>query len=135
MPESRTCRCAVCILEKSLRGELDTQAAHLQFQKLSISVPELCPYATPAALLSQIHSMKHNNGSGELSDRILGALRRTSQMGDCGMAQSILLVAFIPLLHATVSSVASRFPGIPKGDIAQQAFTSAVALLQTKGWL
>jgi len=79
--------------------------------------------------------LKHSNGSGELTDRILGALRRTSQIGDDGMAQSILLVAFIPLLHAIVSSVTCRFPGIPRGDIAQQAFTSAVALLQTKEWL
>ena len=135
MSESRTCRCAVCILERSLRDELDTQVAQLQFRKLSISVPELCHYATPLALLSQMHSMKHNNGSGERSDRILGALQRAGQMGDDGMAQSILLVAFVPLLHATVSSVASRFPSIPRGDIAQQAFTSAVVLLQTKEWL
>jgi hypothetical protein len=135
MLQSVRCHCEVCVVEKKLQKELETEPRVLQFRELREREPELSAHRSPSALVAHIHELKHINGAAQHSDRLLGGLRSLA-LGQSGhIAEHILVLAFIPALHATVTAVASGFPGLAKSDLAQQGFANLIGLLQKREWL
>jgi len=135
MLQSVRCRCEVCFVEGKLQKELETESRILQFRELCRRDPELSRHPSPSALVAHIHELKHVNGSAQHSDRLLSSLRNLA-LGRTGhIAEHILVLAFIPALHATVTAVTSGFPGIARSDVAQQGFASLIGLLQMREWL
>jgi len=135
MLQSVRCRCQVCVVEEKLRKELETESRVRQFQELCLRDPALSPHPSPSALVAYIHQLKHVNGSAQHSDCLLNSLRNLAR-GQAGhIAEHILVLAFIPALHATVTAVSSGFPCISRSDVAQQGFASLVELLHMREWL
>jgi hypothetical protein len=135
MLESSRCRCDICLIEKSLADELETGPVLLGFQKLSSADPELSRDLSPLGLVKHLHSLRYTNGSGEHSDRLLSSLRRLHSATSNPIPQTILVLTFVPVLHSTFRSIVCCYPSLAKDDIAQQAFTMLVALLQSPEWL
>jgi hypothetical protein len=69
-----------------------------------------------------------NNGI-PISDRILRDLLQTNATDRCVALRDLLLLAFIPMLHATSRQVASRYPSLPSDDISQHVVLSLLQIL------
>ncbi len=78
--------------------------------------PALLPYSPPAVLVSRLRRLAADTESDHLL-RDLIALRPS----DPALVESLLVLAFLPLLHRTVRMVAKRQSALASEDIAQEA--------------
>jgi len=133
MSVSRSCGCAICSVEKSLEDHLDTPRGQQAYASLLADCPALVSFMTASSLLVCLRSLRHGNGSGEASDSIFRALREA--LGKAGgIAETLLLLALVPVLHATVSSFARAYPMLEREDLAQQASAIFIALVNSEDW-
>jgi hypothetical protein len=80
-----------------------------------------------------LRSMRNGNGSGAASDNIFRALREG--LGKAGgIAETLLLLALVPVLHATVSSSARTYPMLDREELSQQAIALLVVLVNSEDW-
>jgi len=133
MPESRQCVCTICSIERELEGGLASSSAGEAYAALRAAFPVLAPFPTASSVLAHTRHMRHSNGSGEASDRIFGALRDgLEKLG--AIAETLLLLAVVPTLHATVSSFARACPTLNREDLAQQAVAIVLTHLHGHKW-
>ncbi|HEX3880764.1 MAG TPA: hypothetical protein VHW24_27470 [Bryobacteraceae bacterium] len=133
MPGSRNCRCTVCSIERYLKAQLDTPSSTTEYANLRNTVSLLNSFPTPSSLLAYISSLRHSNGSGEASDRIFQLLRQSlDESGD--IVKSLLLLAFAPVLHATVTSIERTYPMLARDDISQQCILTLIRLASGNDW-
>jgi hypothetical protein len=120
MSPSLNCGCALCVLEPRLLSALSSTDAEV--------IRELIPGSSSgyeisctAELLSHLKTLTADTASDQFLRELL-----TARPLDPTFIESVLILAFLPTLHATVRRVGKQQPGLSQEDIIQQ--TLAVLL-------
>jgi hypothetical protein len=131
MSRESTCRCLICGLERSLTEQLAEHFCEEAYREFADSRSLLSAFPAASDLVSYLHAYRTASNGTHTADRILTELLQTTATdGDVGALRDLLLLAFIPMLHATSRQVASRYPSLSTDDIAQHV---VAALLQIVG--
>ncbi len=125
MPLDVTCDCSLCKIEARLLADLSGTEADT-FNELFSASPGLHQYSSVSDLLSRLKMSPANAQSDELL-RALFAVRTRNPT----YVESLLVLAFLPMLHGTVRRVARQQPGLPSEDITQQALSLLLQYLRS----
>lgn len=125
MNERPKCHCPLCHIEDALRAELRSSGNIESQQMLLRSAPHLAVFQTAVDLVTHLHSLNGNAAS----DVLLGELLDTRASFVGCVADSVFVLLFLPVLHATVRRVRKRWPTLPHEDVAQQALSALFASL------
>jgi hypothetical protein len=128
MNRESTCRCLICDLERTLSVEIAGSRFEACYQTFAHSRPLLATFPSASDLVVFLHTRTANNGI-PISDRILRDLLETSAIDGDAALRNLLLLAFIPMLHATSRQVASRYPSLTSNDISQHVVLSLLQIL------
>jgi hypothetical protein len=128
MNRESTCRCLICDLERTLSIEIAGSRFEVCYQAFAHSRSLLAAFPSASDLVVFLHTRTVNNGI-PISDRILRDLLQTNAAGGCTALRDLLLLAFIPMLHATSRQVASCYPSLSSDDISQHAVLSLLQIL------
>lgn len=127
MNERPNCRCPLCHIEETLRAELRDPGNHETQQIVLRAAPHLAAFRTAADLLSHLQSLNGNAAS----DLLLGELLDARALFPGSVADSVFVLLFLPVLHATVRRVRKRYTALSREDAVQQVlgtlFTSLAA--------
>jgi len=131
MSRESTCRCLICALERSLTVQLAERHHQERYRQFADSRSLLSAFPSAAELIAYLHNCRSSRNGTHPADHILRELLQvTSTEGDAAVLRDVLLLTFIPSLHATFRRVASRYPSLSSDDIAQHTVAS---LLETLG--
>jgi hypothetical protein len=123
MHERPNCRCPLCQLEEKLRAELrDNRENHSLVLR---SGPHLATFPSATDLLLHLQSLAGNAASDPLLSELLEA--RDTFPG--GLADSVLVLLFLPMLHSILRRVRQRCPALSREDAAQQTLGAFFASL------
>jgi hypothetical protein len=123
MHERPNCRCPLCLLEEKLRAELhDNPENH---SLVLCSGPHLAAFPSATELLLHLQSLAGNAASDTLLSELLEA--RAAFPG--GLADSVFVLLFLPMLHSTLRRVRQRYPALSREDAAQQTLGALFASL------
>lgn len=125
MPLGITCDCPLCHIEARLLSDLYSTEAG-DFRKLLTESHTLRQYSSVSALLLHLRTSPADARSDELL-RELFAARGTNPT----FIEGILVLAFLPMLHATIRRVGRQQPGFAQEDITQQALTFLLQYLRS----
>jgi hypothetical protein len=128
MSRESTCRCLICDLERTLSSEIAGSRFENCYQTFAHSRSLLATFPSASDLVVFLHTRTVNNGI-PISDRVLRDLLQTNATDGCAALRDLLLLAFIPMLHATSRQVASRYPSLPSDDISQHVVLSLLQIL------
>lgn len=133
MPASRYCGCTICSVERNLEDHLSAPEAQERYAALFTDCPSLICFPTASSLLAHLRGLRYVNGSGEASDKIFRALReRLGKPGE--IAETVLLLALVPVLHATVRSFRRACPMLDREDLSQQTVAIFMTLMHGEDW-
>jgi hypothetical protein len=127
MNERLNCRCSLCHIEEVLRSELRDPTNHQTHGNVLRSAPHLAVFQNAVDLLSHLQSLNGNSDS----DRLLGELLDARALFPGGMADSVFVLLFLPVLHATIRQVRRRYAALAREDVAQQALGALFACLSS----
>jgi hypothetical protein len=116
MPLGVTCGCTLCGIETRLLSDLSSTEA--DFGGLFSEFDTLRHYSSVPNLLADLKTSPADLRSDVLLSELLAA-----RSLDGAFVESILVLAFLPMLHGTVRRVARQQPGLAQEDIAQQALS------------
>jgi hypothetical protein len=123
MHERPNCRCPLCQLEEKLRAELrDNPGNHLLVMR---SGPHLAAFPTAPDLLLHLQSL----AGSAVSDPLLSELLEARVVFPGGLADNVLVLLFLPMLHSTLRRVRRRYPALSREDAAQQTLGAFFASL------
>jgi hypothetical protein len=105
MSERPCCGCPLCQIETELLTEFLDTSRQESCRKLLASAPELAAFPSLAPLLAHLRLCRDTASS----DGILRALLQAKRTFDDGSAERIVLLAFLPHMHAAVRSVLRRY--------------------------
>jgi hypothetical protein len=131
MSRESTCRCLICDLERTLRGEIARSHFEVCYLRFAHSHCLLATFPAASDLVAFLHTRTINNEI-PVSDRIVRKLLETAATGGDAALRDLLLLAFIPMLHSTLRQVARRYPSLPPEDIAQHAVLSLLQILGSR---
>ncbi len=120
-----TCDCSLCNIEVRLLCDLSTTQAGA-FRELFSGCQGLRQYSSVSPLLLHLRMSPANAGSDDLL-RELFLCRVTNP----AFIESILVLAFLPMLHGTVRRVGKQQPGLAEEDITQQALSFLLQYLRS----
>ena len=121
MPPVAACTCPLCNTEERLLADLSAAESTLFDELLSVS-SNLRQFSSVAALLSHLRTSPAATESDGLVRELFAARTINSVF-----VESLLVLIFFPMLHATIRRVAKQQPALLSEDISQQAL---VVLLQ-----
>jgi DNA-directed RNA polymerase specialized sigma24 family protein len=125
MPPEVTCSCALCNIEVRLLSDLSYAEAGAISRLFSTS-PSLGRYSSASNLLSRLKTSPADAASDELL-RELFAIRSLNPES----IESLLVLAFVPMLHGTIRRVARQQPALSHEDITQQALSFLLQFLRS----
>jgi len=125
MPPIIDCDCELCVVEASLESELEVLDC-AKIASLFSAYPTLRPYSSPPLLISRLRRLAADTESDHLL-RELMVLRPSVP----ALVESLLVLAFLPLLHRTVRMVAKRKSSLASEDIAQEALRFFVEFMRS----
>jgi len=129
------CGCGVCEIEKSIVAELEFDVSKNRYGELVAGRLLLLTYPTPAELVAQLHACRNGRDPHHISDRIFVELLNDQIFAShWELLERLLLLIFIPAVHATVRQVSNRYPFLPREDIAQHALTTLLHSLRSEDW-
>lgn len=135
MGNRSNCRCGICEIEKSIVAELGSVGSKDWYGELVAERPLLLAYPAPSELVAQLHASRNGRDPNRLSDRIFAELLNDRVPGNhWELLEKLLLLIFIPAVHATVRQVSSRYAFLPREDIAQHALTTLLQSLRSEAW-
>jgi len=135
MGNQSNCRCGICEIEKSIVAELASAGNKDWYGELVAERPLLLAYPTPSELVAQLHACRNGRDPDQLSDRIFVELLNDRVLGNHGeLLEKLLLLIFIPAIHATVRQISSRYAFLPREDIGQHALTTLLQSLRSEAW-
>jgi hypothetical protein len=111
------CLCVLCRIEQKLQKELDSPISRENYQALHAASPPLADFPESRLLLAHLRA----GSSDACSDQILLELMKWCDVFHDGFVPSLFLLAFLPMLHATVRQVTRRYSSLTWDDVAQQA--------------
>ena len=119
------CGCTLCILEPRLLAAISSTDAEV----IRDLIPGSCfryEISCAAELLSHLKTLTADSAS----DEFLRALLMARPL-DPTFIESVLILAFLPTLHATVRRVGKQQPGLLQEDIVQQALSVLLQYLRS----
>jgi hypothetical protein len=117
MSERPSCPCLLCRIEEKLFREIDSPISRENYEVLHSVSPPLVGYPQSELLLAHLRA-----GRGDASsDQILLELMKWCDVFHDGLVPNLFLLAFLPMLHATVRQVTRRHPSLMWDDAAQQS--------------
>ena len=125
-----TCRCLICSIESTLMNQLAERERQECYQQFAASRSLLSVFPSASDLVDYLHSCRNTEDGTNRTDGLLSELlQAAARDGDTGPLREMLLLVFIPTLHATSRSVAASYPSLPPEDIAQHAVVSLLEAL------
>jgi hypothetical protein len=120
-----TCGCALCVLEPRLLSALATTNAEMIRELIPESSRrnEIC---CAADLVSHLKTLAVNTESDGFLHELLMA-----RPLDPNFIDSVLILAFLPMLHVVVRRVARQQPCLPPEDITQQTLSILLQYLRS----
>jgi RNA polymerase sigma factor (sigma-70 family) len=126
MREGLCCRCPLCRMEIQLTTQVSS-ATDAYKALLSSTSNGLQAFASPTNLLSHLRAVHVNARSDELLRELLAARPMNHQF-----VETLILLAFLPMLHGTVRRVVQRQPTLSFEDVAQQALILFLETLRSE---
>jgi DNA-directed RNA polymerase specialized sigma24 family protein len=121
-----TCRCLLCHIETQLTAELASSIA--AYDTIRISAADgFRVFASPFKLLSHLKATQAGPSSDDLFRKLLAARALEPQF-----VETLLIVAFVPVLHGTVRRIAQQQSHLARADITQQALSVFLQVLRSE---
>jgi RNA polymerase sigma factor (sigma-70 family) len=120
-----TCRCLLCRIETQLAGELASSLVAYDAIRSS-AANGLRDFAAPFHLLSHLKATQAGPSSDDLFRELLAARAVEPQF-----VETLMIVAFVPVLHGTVRRIAKQQSRLTRADITQQALTVFLQVLRS----
>lgn len=128
MRDRPCCRCPLCRIETELLTDfLDPDLQEACRQVLSSS-PALGAFLGPGGLLEHLRLCRETSSS----DAILSAMLRAKETFRNGIVERLMILAFLPCMHASVRHVTKRYPYLSPEDASQQALQSLLRFLESE---
>lgn len=126
MTSGPICRCLLCRVEKQLADDL---ASSIQaFETIRGSAANgLRAFPSPFHLLSHLKATQAGPSSDDLFRELLAARAVERQF-----VESLMIVAFVPVLHGTVRRIAKQQLQLTRADITQQALSVFLQVLRSE---
>jgi DNA-directed RNA polymerase specialized sigma24 family protein len=121
-----TCRCLLCQIEKQLIGEVDSSIAEYE-AVLGSTTNGLRAFSSPFQLVSRLKALQADPSSDVLYRELLAARVARPQI-----AETLMILAFVPVLHGTVRRIAKCQSQLARADITQQALTIFLQVLRSE---
>lgn len=121
MPLGSSCDCPLCVVERQLLASIAIRVTAL--------LPELhaLGFKSPASILDMLREWPADTQS----DDVLRGLFRLRTV-DPDFVESLLVLAFVPMLHRTIRRVARYQPFLAEEDITQQALACLLQVLRSE---
>ncbi len=126
MTSGPTCRCLLCRVEKQLCAELASSIPVYDMLR-SCSPNGLRAFTSPFHLLSHLKATQAGPSSDDLFRDLLLARHIAPRY-----VETLLIVAFLPVLHGTVRRIAKQQVRLARADITQQALTAFLQVLRSE---
>ena len=115
------CNCHICKIERHLVVSLSEQPCSDEFLTVANSATPLATFSNALALVEHLHAQRNGVISVPSASEIVGSLiQNDSLVFRAELKNSILVLAFIPMIHRTYREVRAWFREIEPEDIAQQ---------------
>ena len=129
------CTCGVCEIERSIAADLALEENQARFNQVIAGNKVLSDYPTVCDLVTRLHACRTLEAGTHLSDQIFAALIASpSIFENADFLERVLLLAFMPAVHANARQVSNSYPFLPREDIAQHALTVLVQFLRSDAW-
>jgi DNA-directed RNA polymerase specialized sigma24 family protein len=125
MSRGVTCDCSLCNIEVHLLSDLSNTEAGVFRELFSVS-QGLRQYSSISPLLLHLRM----SPADARSDQMLRELF-VSRATNPAFIESILVLAFLPMLHGTIRRVGQQQPGLAQEDITQQALSFLLQYLRS----
>ena len=120
------CRCLLCRIETQLAGELASSMAVYDAIRGS-TANGLRAFPSPFHLLSHLKATQAGPSSDDLFRELLAARAVEPQF-----VETLMIVAFVPVLHGTVRRIAKQQSRLTRADITQQALSVFLQVLRSE---
>jgi hypothetical protein len=128
------CGCAVCRMERYLTHELGEDRSWTH-QLVADSTHVFSAFGRPLEVVEALHSPSHPSDPS-YADRMLVAILKENAQSQPGLLwQTLLLLVFVPTIHATASHIATAFPALSREDISQQVISVFLECLASGAFL
>jgi DNA-directed RNA polymerase specialized sigma24 family protein len=125
MPLGVTCDCSLCNIEARLLSDLCSTEAGA-FRELFSGSQSLLQYSSVSTLLMHLRMATADARSDELLCELFA-----SQGTNSAFIESLLVLAFLPMLHGTIRRVSRQQPELSPEDITQQALSFLLQYLRS----
>jgi hypothetical protein len=119
------CDCALCKIEVRLLSDLSL-AESKAFRELFFASPPFHQHSSVSGLLSHLRT----SDAGAQSDELLRQLL-TARAFNPAFIESLLVLAFLPMLHRTIRRVSKQQPGLSQEDVTQQSLSFLLQFLRS----
>lgn len=126
MTSGPTCRCLLCRIEKQLAEDLASSIAAYDAIRSS-AANGLRGFPSPLHLLTHLKATQAGPSSDDLFRELLAARPIEPQF-----VETLMIVAFTPVLHGTVRRIAKQQLRLPRSDITQQALSVFLQVLRSE---
>jgi DNA-directed RNA polymerase specialized sigma24 family protein len=124
------CDCLICRLEASLMDDLSHEERLEEYRLWAASSEILSAFPTASELIGLLHRQNENQNSPV--DEVIVELVRAGANGRLEpIAQSILLLVFVPTIHRTTTQISAAFPSLGRQDTAQHLFAALLEFLES----
>jgi hypothetical protein len=127
MSERRRCACPLCRIETALLTEFLDNYRLENCRKILASAPELSAFSGLGPLLAHLRLCR----DARSTDGILRALLQAKPILADGTAERIVVLAFLPHMHAAVRLVLRRYPQLSPEDASQNVLHSLLRFLDS----
>jgi DNA-directed RNA polymerase specialized sigma24 family protein len=121
-----TCRCLLCHIETQLTAELASSIAAYDAIRVT-AANGLRVFASPFQLLSHLKATQAGPSSDDLFRELLAARALEPRF-----VETLMIVAFVPVLHGTVRRIAQQQSHLARADITQQALSVFLQVLRSE---
>ncbi len=128
MSERHPCGCPLCRLETAILHEfLDVQRLE-SYQSILQSHPRLRSFSALDSMLTHLRLCRDSS----CSDTMLHALLQAKRVVSDGTVERILLLVFLPHMHATLRSILRRHPHLSSEDATQNLLQSLLGFIDSE---
>jgi DNA-directed RNA polymerase specialized sigma24 family protein len=125
------CDCLICRLEASLLDELNHEKGLEEYRLWARASEVLAAFPTASALVAHLH--RQNDDRNSSVDEVIAELVRAGAKGRLEpIAQSLLLLVFVPTIHRTTTQISAVFPAVAREDTAQHLFAALLEFLHSQ---
>ena len=128
MRDRPCCRCPLCRIETELLTDFLDPDLQEGCRHVLASGPALAVFSSPGPLLESLRLCRETSSS----DAILSALLRAKEIFRNGIVERLMILAFLPSMHASLRHVAKHYPHLSPDDASQQALQSLLRFLESE---